>query len=802
MLARCRRQCLAAVFHTPVAGPSRRALTASAVVARSQTESRSRTPSRPPRGRQTQSKASHLPKISPHPADGGLRPADTTPESLKKYFTSIIESWADSPIITRRLRAFGIPHDDAIALLETYKGAVLQENILETPGAFEEYGIDRLGYTVPKQERASLNDEVLSQTLFRWAAKPEATPILKAGGVSAQAITQVQRLTAATRRPFIWEEFPHARHVKRKIIMHVGPTNSGKTHNALRALAAAKLGIYAGPLRLLAYEIWERLNLGQIVPAGMPEPPPRRPGQVAAEELADSALDFGTERPAARRDINPQYARKCNMVTGEEHKIIDPYSRLSSVTIEMLSFQANYDVAVVDEIQMIADDQRGCAWTNAVLGLAAKELHLCGEDTAIPLVQELIAHTGDELVINRYERLTPLEVEKESLKGDFSKIRKGDCVVCFSRQKIFQVKEEIEKATGLRCAVVYGGLPPEVRSEQATLFNDPDSGYDVLVGSDAIGMGLNLKIGRVVFSTCQKHDGRRQVALSLSQTKQIAGRAGRYGLHGGDKPVGYVTTLREDDMEHVRQALAAENQPLQRAGLNARNDLYSAVRAALPRGSKFDLWLDALQYTSTIPSRLRYTDQEQIRRLMADVIDMEGTDTMRLVDITTFVAAPIGWRDPEQATIARRLLMLREKHMRVDLQLLLRDTGLLITLTDVERRMKRGRQGGAAADSMLMQLERLHKILSAYVWLGLRQPVQFCSAGEAEQLKHRVEAAMEWVLHALTWKGSEVADRAREVLDRRPVKQLSYEPHRMVRAFREGLGAAASTKEGRPAGRA
>ena len=77
-----------------------------------------------------------------------------------------------------------------------------------------------------------------------------------------------------------------------------------------------------------------------------------------------------------------------------------------------------------------------------------------------------------------------MEVEKESLKGDFSKIRKGDCVVCFSRQKIFQVKEEIEKSTGLRCAVVYGGLPPEVRSEQATLFNDPDSGYDVLVGSE------------------------------------------------------------------------------------------------------------------------------------------------------------------------------------------------------------------------------------------------------------------------------------------------------------------------------
>lgn len=36
---------------------------------------------------------------------------------------------------------------------------------------------------------------------------------------------------------------------------------------------------------------------------------------------------------------------------------------------------------------------------------------------------------------------------------------------------------------------------------------DADSGYDVLVASDAIGMGLNLSIGRVVFSTLSKFDG-------------------------------------------------------------------------------------------------------------------------------------------------------------------------------------------------------------------------------------------------------------------------------------------------------
>ena len=64
--------------------------------------------------------------------------------------------------------------------------------------------------------------------------------------------------------------------------------------------------------------------------------------------------------------------------------------------------------------------------------------------------------------------------------------------VTFKRSLIFVIKKEVERKTGMRCAVVYGQLPPEIRSEQVALFNDPGSGYDVMVGSNAIGMGLNL----------------------------------------------------------------------------------------------------------------------------------------------------------------------------------------------------------------------------------------------------------------------------------------------------------------------
>lgn len=73
--------------------------------------------------------------------------------------------------------------------------------------------------------------------------------------------------------------------------------------------------------------------------------------------------------------------------------------------------------------------------------------------------------------------------------------------------------------------MVYGALPPEMRRTQARLFNDPDSGYDVLVASDAVGMGLNLNIRRVIFHTMEKCEGGREgrVPISVSQVKQIAG---------------------------------------------------------------------------------------------------------------------------------------------------------------------------------------------------------------------------------------------------------------------------------------
>jgi ATP-dependent RNA helicase SUPV3L1/SUV3 len=63
----------------------------------------------------------------------------------------------------------------------------------------------------------------------------------------------------------------------------------------------------------------------------------------------------------------------------------------------MADLQSPYEVAVIDEVQLIEDPDRGYAWTNALLGLQAKEIHLCGDERALRLVSKLMESTGDQV---------------------------------------------------------------------------------------------------------------------------------------------------------------------------------------------------------------------------------------------------------------------------------------------------------------------------------------------------------------------------------------------------------------------
>ncbi|KAJ7084860.1 P-loop containing nucleoside triphosphate hydrolase protein [Mycena belliarum] len=661
----------------------------------------------------------------------GLRQADASPETILTYFRLNVETWSKQRAVHDRFVSFGAPLPDISRLLVAFVRDA-QKGVFDSPDAMEQYGLKRLSDTDNIEA-----DIAFSHIFTRWLlARP--APVK---GVEPETVERFRRISEAITEMHPAELLPATRQMRRRVIMHVGPTNSGKTHHALRALAAAPAGVYAGPLRLLAYEIWERLNMGHIPPLGA------TPEQIAA------ATEMGPSPD------NP-FARMCDMITGEEQKLVVPHNSpgLVSCTVEMCNTMAKFDVAVIDEIQMIADSGRGWAWTRAVLGIRATELHLCGEETAVPLITEMLKDTGDELIIKKYARLTPLEVEKKSLDNDLRNVRKGDCIVAFSRTSIFTLKRDIEMQTGLKCAVVYGKLPPEIRSEQAALFNDPDSGYDVLIGSDAIGMGLNLKIRRVIFESVRKFDGRAEKLLSTSSMKQIAGRAGRFGLHRGDEaPGGYVTTLRPEDLPVLRRTLQLEIMPLKAARITLEVESLNIAAAHLPPRPSTETILLAVIHLGGLPLCYRHTYPERFQEVAA-FIDSVGMFT--LAEACHFMTAPFPWRDPLTLDAVRAFIVGYYERMHVDVMVMMRELPYLAQLEDAEA--AHAAMDGRRAKHLLHGLEMLHRLLTSYMWLALRKPVAYPSYTDATTLKERCERVLHWCLRQVTLRSGDVTAASRK----------------------------------------
>lgn len=292
-------------------------------------------------------------------------------------------------------------------------------------------------------------------------------------GLNSAAIEKLKGLTDMSEPA---KAFPFTRAMKRKIICHLGPTNSGKTYTAIEELKRAAIrkedsagSVYCAPLRLLAQEMYDKMNAAGIECS-------LRTGEISK---LPSNVDCDNENNKFEFDWNMAPAVSC--------------------TVEMLNLRKIYSVAVIDEIQMISDPQRGWAFTQALLGCNAERLYLCGEVAARPLIEKILLETGETVEFVSFERLTPLELLPSALKHPF-KYEAGDCIVTFSRKSIFKLKDEIEsqlnrrksEEIGKSAAVVYGSLPAENRAMQANKFNSQESGVDILVASDAIGMGLNL----------------------------------------------------------------------------------------------------------------------------------------------------------------------------------------------------------------------------------------------------------------------------------------------------------------------
>ena len=60
-------------------------------------------------------------------------------------------------------------------------------------------------------------------------------------------------------------------------------------------------------------------------------------------------------------------------------------------------------------LQLIGDDNRGWAWTKALLALPANEIHLCGDSSAVDLIQKMTTEIGEGFETREYQRFTPVQ---------------------------------------------------------------------------------------------------------------------------------------------------------------------------------------------------------------------------------------------------------------------------------------------------------------------------------------------------------------------------------------------------------
>ena len=283
-----------------------------------------------------------------------------------------------------------------------------------------------------------------------------------------------------------------------KIIALLGPTNTGKTYVAIEKMLEFNSGIFGLPLRLLAREVYDKCI-----------------EKVGVNNVA--------------------------LITGEE-KIIPNTASYFICTVESMPKNKVVEFIAVDEIQMCADKERGHIFTERMLESRGTKLTMfLGSQIMAKILEELVDNVEFERK-DRYSKLSYSGIKK------ISRLERKVAIIAFSIEEVYAIAELVRRQKG-GAAVIMGSLSPKTRNSQVGLYQSGD--VDYLIATDAIGMGLNMDIDEIYFSSLKKFDGKKTRRLNLIEMSQIAGRAGRYKNDGGFGTTGDCETLNSDEIEKI-----------------------------------------------------------------------------------------------------------------------------------------------------------------------------------------------------------------------------------------------------------
>ncbi len=366
------------------------------------------------------------------------------------------------------------------------------------------------------------------------------------------------------------------------VTLHLGPANSGKTFSAIEILKQSATGIYLAPLRLLAWEVSDKLNA-----QGHP----------------------------------------CSLLTGEE-KIIIPDAPFLSATVEMFNPDFRGDCIVLDESQMLADTQRGWAWMRVLSMAQVRRIEIIASPDSEVLLSKILKKLGYKFTVMHHERLAPLTVAQKPWRIDAPEDH--TIFVVFSRAGVLSLKTYFERR-GWSVSAIYGNLPPEVKRKQAEHFLTGKS--KLCVATDAIGMGINLPASKVCFTTLTKYDGQDERILTPAETRQIAGRAGRFGM----KENGEVGALTHEQIKLLHHLLSIKPPDLEFA--RVAPDISEIESMTGPLALRLDYWEKHKAIPSELKDIILPMDLEH-QKTLAGFLKEEEVQRLGLETVFTLIKAP------------------------------------------------------------------------------------------------------------------------------------------------------------------
>lgn len=380
------------------------------------------------------------------------------------------------------------------------------------------------------------------------------------------------------------EQLP-ARKKKRHIIIYEAPTNSGKTYTSCNEIVKyieskkSDKAVCMFPLRALAAQIKD-----EFIEKGIP----------------------------------------CSLVTGEERELTEN-AQIECITTEALSIDKHYKVAFIDESQLLFDTQRGPAYAKAILGTNADTVILAVapayKESLLYWLNKLIpTDTIEERVLTR---LCPLHVLEKPVT--WKNVEKGDLIVAFTVRDIHFIAEDL--SSKFKVGVIYGKMSPSAR--RAMVRDFMLEGFDVLIATDAIGMGISVPAKRVLFAGIEKFDGVEKRKLSKEEIRQVAGRAGRFGFY--DEGYCGVYDLSSSNLKDIETVITTKIMPEPTPGkLTIAPDKYIFLAA-----EKL-LLLETIGVWSKSAIDINYKESKAVLddlKMKAEYLDTFHFDRKKIVDL-------------------------------------------------------------------------------------------------------------------------------------------------------------------------